>query len=963
MAEPRKALNREEEPTAHSQEEEVDPDLPPRAISSEEEMSDLSPASDATKDETYEASGSLFSELRAASSLPADQRMIPNLARMASPGRHSSEATLTSSEEWDMPEYNEITSTSAEEEVKPQTSEKAEGSFGTPSVDSKEGTPGNITDQKVTHSVRETPAGVKEWSGDLLQGVNCPLGERVQRIQDAFCAVTRHSHCHSCLQDKKNQAPDILCVDCDRCFCFRCSGRHKSTPSSSNHTMLPANDDHHKSPNSPNPQSPPSHPPKAVLTCPAHPGVELGTFCRNCEVLACSECLVEGHPQCPGKVPLHVYASEERDEVKRYRVKYAQVMRFFSEQRRDTEERMAALNLKKQTTQEEIRKFFSGLIKACMDMEGSLLEDLETTVSDHVDLLTEQRYAWQTLEKGTQELLDMTDVLHFLPNSDVTEGQSEVVRHDTLQRDSQELLDMTDVLHFLPNSDVTEGQSEVVRHDTLQRDSQELLDMTDVLHFLPNSDVTEGQSEVVRHDTLQRDSQELLDMTDVLHFLPNSDVTEGQSEVVRHDTLQKDSQELLDMTDVLHFLPNSDFLPLMEASKASLSQALREGESLAGSSPSEMSIDLTLAQSSLRSFVKRVKEIGALALTINTHKTLTLRKVSTMSFTTAEDKTDPLVSAMLLLSPNLLLAADFNNSCLKRFVKEEEGEGWNCTEVLALKWRPYGLTKLSETLPETTSNPQEDGWGKRYNPFVTDQFAAGDVPLPEEAEEEINFGKQMRDGMQSCDTTNTEIRVAVTSPFTGCFEVVMPVSGHMKMYVVRAIAEEKGFWGLGMISNHRLAVCTIAAGRSYMSLIDTTSQKSTQRLPMTSDTTLIPLVSPRHVLPISPSSIIVGDHGKKAVVHASIDGKVLFNFIGNGSQRVSRPEGLCVDSQGHIYVADSGDHSIFVLNKGGHLYSRTGSQQSDLDHPQALCMDRNSCLYVANEGGKVLSVYEVFQEN
>jgi hypothetical protein len=40
-----------------------------------------------------------------------------------------------------------------------------------------------------------------------------------------------------------------------------------------------------------------------------------------------------------------------------------QVMRFFSEQRRDTEETMAAQNMKKKAVMGDIRKFFSQLIK------------------------------------------------------------------------------------------------------------------------------------------------------------------------------------------------------------------------------------------------------------------------------------------------------------------------------------------------------------------------------------------------------------------------------------------------------------------------------------------------------------------------------------------------------------------------------------------------------------------------
>lgn len=78
---------------------------------------------------------------------------------------------------------------------------------------------------------------------------------------------------------------------------------------------------------------------------------------------------------------------------------------------------MAALNVKKRDLQGDIRKFFSTLIKACMDVEGALLEELETSVSDHTDLLMEQSSAWLNLQECTQQLLDMTDMLHYLPTA------------------------------------------------------------------------------------------------------------------------------------------------------------------------------------------------------------------------------------------------------------------------------------------------------------------------------------------------------------------------------------------------------------------------------------------------------------------------------------------------------------------------------------------------------------------
>ena len=50
-----------------------------------------------------------------------------------------------------------------------------------------------------------------------------------------------------------------------------------------------------------------------------------------------------------------------------------------------------------------------------MDVEATLLEELETSVSDHIDLLTDQSSAWLNLQESMQQLLDIIDTLNYLP--------------------------------------------------------------------------------------------------------------------------------------------------------------------------------------------------------------------------------------------------------------------------------------------------------------------------------------------------------------------------------------------------------------------------------------------------------------------------------------------------------------------------------------------------------------------
>ena len=62
------------------------------------------------------------------------------------------------------------------------------------------------------------------------------------------------------------------------------------------------------------------------------------------------------------------------------------------------------------------------------------------------------------------------------------------------------------------------------------------------------------------------------------------------------------------------------------------------------------------------------------------HNTLSLRKVYSASFAAEGDTDEPLVSSMAFLTTDLLLAADFNNSCLKLFKKEKQGD-WMLIQV------------------------------------------------------------------------------------------------------------------------------------------------------------------------------------------------------------------------------------------------------------------------------------------
>ena len=218
------------------------------------------------------------------------------------------------------------------------------------------------------------------------------------------------------------------------------------------------------------------------------------------------------------------------------------------------------------------------------------------------------------------------------------------------------------------------------------------------------------------------------------------------------------------------------------------------------------------------------QEIGAVALTVSTHKTMILRKVTSVSFRAPRDKDEPLVTGMALLTQTVLVAADFNNSCLKLLHTEGAGEGWNVVDVLPLKWRPYSIVKLSEKhvlSPPGTDQPDEQSDSKQPIPSSTVNSS------PEEGGTSAGGSSQQLPHRgfslerQTAVTLNDEeiplplnvaeleVQVAVSSPFAGCFIITVPVFGNSKMSIVRPISEEKGCWGVAVVDEHTLAASTV----------------------------------------------------------------------------------------------------------------------------------------------------------
>ena len=75
--------------------------------------------------------------------------------------------------------------------------------------------------REAAESARDVPTVLGQVSMGFAERKSCSLPESVAKVQQALSAATKYSHCASCLQAKKSQAPDLFCLECALSFCFR----------------------------------------------------------------------------------------------------------------------------------------------------------------------------------------------------------------------------------------------------------------------------------------------------------------------------------------------------------------------------------------------------------------------------------------------------------------------------------------------------------------------------------------------------------------------------------------------------------------------------------------------------------------------------------------------------------------------------------------------------------------------
>ncbi len=86
-----------------------------------------------------------------------------------------------------------------------------------------------------------------------------------------------------------------------------------------------------------------------------------------------------------------------------------------------------------------------------------------------------------------------------------------------------------------------------------------------------------------------------------------------------------------------------------------------------------------------------------------------------------------------------------------------------------------------------------------------------------------------------------------------------------------------------------------------------------------------------------------------------------FGKAGTGPGEFNRPEGLCVDTQDRLYVADSCNHRIQIFSSEGQFirsYGRPGKGLGELSYPYDICVDAAGRQYVCEFGNSRIQVFD-----
>ena len=110
----------------------------------------------------------------------------------------------------------------------------------------------------------------------------------------------------------------------------------------------------------------------------------------------------------------------------------------------------------------------------------------------------------------------------------------------------------------------------------------------------------------------------------------------------------------------------------------------------------------------------------------------------------------------------------------------------------------------------------------------------------------------------------------------------------------------------------------------------------------------------------SPSANLLAQDARGLGVRAPV-WVASFGQAGNGPGEFNRAEGLCVDTQDQLYVADSCNHRIQIFSSDGKFlraYGKPGKGVGEFSYPYDICVDKEGRQYVCEFGNSRIQVFD-----
>jgi len=112
---------------------------------------------------------------------------------------------------------------------------------------------------------------------------------------------------------------------------------------------------------------------------------------------------------------------------------------------------------------------------------------------------------------------------------------------------------------------------------------------------------------------------------------------------------------------------------------------------------------------------------------------------------------------------------------------------------------------------------------------------------------------------------------------------------------------------------------------------------------------------------LSPSDGERGNHSPSLVNSVAPRLLGVIGQAGTGPGEFNRPEGICVDAQDRLYVADSCNHRIQIFSSDGKFirqYGRAGSDLGELGYPYDIAVDAQGYQFVCEFGNSRIQVFD-----